>query len=107
MDRPITAFAPAAALFLSLAFPTPNLLAAHLCCSVVSIDKSTGVVTLRDNGTGKLETVTVHDPGRLARLSVGQRADHGLQVRYCSIQDYYPCSVQSLTNNCQPCASDR
>jgi hypothetical protein len=44
------------------------------CCSIVAIDKATGVVTLRDNKTGKTETVTVKDPEQLKKLTVGQAA---------------------------------
>jgi hypothetical protein len=105
MSKLSLVLAPLAALALGLAVPASSLLASTPCCSIVSIDKSTGVVTLRDNGTGKLETVNVNDQQLLARLSVGQRADHGLRVRYCSIRSFEPCSDQSLTHDCQPCPS--
>jgi len=55
-----------------------NAFAEAPCCSIVSIDKTTGVVTLRDNKTGKLEKVTVKDAKKLATLAVGQPASANL-----------------------------
>jgi hypothetical protein len=82
-----------------------QLPAADPCCSIVSIDKTTGIVTLRDHKTGKLEKVTVKDAARLAQLTVGQPADRsiGKRLRYCSINTYEPCLDQERTHNCQPC----
>lgn len=73
------------------------------CCSIVSIDKSSGIVTLRDNKSGKTEQVTIRDASRLARLVVGQQTDHRLGHRYCSVQSFEPCLDQERTHNCQPC----
>jgi hypothetical protein len=79
--------------------------AADPCCSIVSIDQATGVVTLRDNKTGKLEKVAVANGALLAKMSVGQPADRsiGKRVRYCSIRTYEPCLDQERTHDCQPC----
>ena len=63
------------ALGLVTALPAPQVLAASPCCTIVSIDKATGIVTLRDNKTGKLEKVTVKDP---AKLTAGQAADRSI-----------------------------
>jgi hypothetical protein len=60
------------------ALPAPQVLAEGPCCGIVSIDKATGIVTLRDNKTGKLEKVTVKDPAQLAKLTVGQTADRSI-----------------------------
>jgi hypothetical protein len=60
------------------ALPAPQAFAVGPCCSIVSIDKATGIVTLRDNKTGKLETVTVKDPAQLAKLTAGQAADRSI-----------------------------
>jgi len=35
---------------------------------------------LRDNTTGRLETITVKDPAALAKLTVGQAADRSIGV---------------------------
>jgi hypothetical protein len=66
------------ALALITALPTPRVFAAQPCCSVVGIDKTAGMVTLRDSKTGKLEKVMVKDPVQLARLTVGQTADRSI-----------------------------
>jgi len=81
------------------------LRAAEPCCTVVTIDRAKGVVTLRDTKTGKLEKVVVQNPARLAKLSAGQAADRsiGKRIRYCSIATYEPCLDQERTHNCQPC----
>jgi hypothetical protein len=63
------------ALALFTALPATEVLAIIPCCSIVAIDKATGVVTLRDNKTGKTETVTVKDPEQLKKLAVGQAAE--------------------------------
>jgi hypothetical protein len=57
------------------ALPATQVLAASPCCTIVSIDKATGIVTLRDNKTGQLEKVTVKDP---AKLTAGQAADRSI-----------------------------
>jgi hypothetical protein len=67
-------------LALGLIVAAPPVFAAGPCCSIVGIDKAAGIVTLRDLMTGKLEKVTVKDPGQLARLAVGQSADRGIGV---------------------------
>ena len=85
--------------------PAPRVLAADECCSIVSIDTTTGTITLRDDKTGKVETVTVKDPKRLAKLVVGQRTDH-IGQRYCSISTFEPCLDQLRTHNCQPCPNE-
>jgi hypothetical protein len=66
------------ALGLVTALSAPQVLAGTPCCGIVSIDKATGIVTLRDNKTGKLEKVTVKDPAQLAKLTVGQAADRSI-----------------------------
>jgi hypothetical protein len=66
------------ALALIAALPTSSAFAELPCCTVAGIDKATGIVTLRDSKTGKLEKVTVKDPAQLAKLSVGQTADRSL-----------------------------
>jgi hypothetical protein len=66
------------ALGLVTALPAPQVLAATPCCTIVSIDKATGILTLRDNKTGKLEKVTVKDPAQLAKLTAGQAADRSI-----------------------------
>jgi len=55
-----------------LALPALQAAAEAPCCSIVSIDKATGVVTLRNNKTGKIDKVTLRDPRKLATLSVGE-----------------------------------
>jgi hypothetical protein len=60
------------------ALPAPQALAFDPCCPIVKIDKATGIVTIRDDKTGKLETVTVKDPAQLAKLSVGQKVDRSI-----------------------------
>lgn len=87
------------------ALPAPRVFAADNCCSIVSIDTATGTIRLRDDKTGKVETVTVKDPKRLAKLVVGQRTDH-IGVRYCSISTFEPCLDQVRTHNCQPCPDE-
>lgn len=66
------------ALALLAALPATQVLAIAPCCTIVSIDKAKGIVTLRDNKTGKLETVTVKDPAQLAKLAAGQAADRSI-----------------------------
>lgn len=66
----------AVALFTAL--PAPPVFAAMPCCTIVGIDKATGIVTLRDSKTGKLEKVTVKDMGQLSKLAPGQTADRGI-----------------------------
>jgi hypothetical protein len=66
------------ALGLVTALPAPQAFALSPCCSIVSIDKATGIVTLRDNKTGKLEKVTVKDPAQLAKLTAGHAADRSI-----------------------------
>jgi hypothetical protein len=85
--------------------PVTYVLAADPCCTIVSIDKATGTVTLRDNKTGKLEKASVRDADRLAKLVVGQPTDHLVQ-RYCSVSTFEPCLDQERTHNCQPCPSE-
>jgi hypothetical protein len=92
------------ALGLSTLPPSPPAVAADPCCTVVSINKAAGTVTLRDNKTGKLETARVSDPTTLAGLTIGQPTDHLVQ-RYCSISTFEPCLDQERTHNCQPCPS--
>lgn len=60
--------------------PAMQVFAEAPCCAIVKIDKATGLVTLRDNKTGKLETITVKDPAAFAKLSVGQAADRSIGV---------------------------
>jgi len=62
------------------ALPATQVFAEAPCCAIVKIDKATGLVTLRDNKTGKTETVTVKDPAALAKLSVGQAVDRSIGV---------------------------
>ena len=83
------------------------LIGADPCCSIVSIERSTGVVTLRDNHSGKTEQVTVKDPARLAKLVVGQQTDRRLGQRYCSVRTFEPCLDQERSHNCQPCPDGR
>jgi hypothetical protein len=83
----------------------PRVFAADVCCSIVSIDTTTGTLTLRDDKTGKDETVTVKDPKRLAKFVVGQRTDR-IGLRYCSISTFEPCLDQVRTRNCQPCPGE-
>jgi len=64
------------ALGLLTALPASVAFAELPCCAIVGIDKASGTVTLRDNKTGKTETVTVSDPAKLAKLKVGQAVDH-------------------------------
>jgi hypothetical protein len=60
------------------ALPATQVLALAPCCGIVKIDNATGIVTLRHNKTGKLETVTLKDPAQLAKLAVGQAADRSI-----------------------------
>ena len=69
------------ALGLCIALPALQVFAAPPCCTIVSIDKATGIVTLRDNTTGKLEKVTVNDQKKLATLAVGQPASANLAAQ--------------------------
>jgi len=64
------------AMGLLTALPASLAFAVEPCCGIVAIDKATGTVTLRDNKTGKTETVTVKDPAKLSKLSVVPDADH-------------------------------
>jgi hypothetical protein len=91
------------ALTVCAVLPVPAGLAAEPCCSIVAIDSSTGVVTLRDNKTGKTERVTIKDSARLAKLVVGQQTDRRLGQRYCSVETFEPCLDQERSHNCQPC----
>jgi len=68
------------ALGLLTALPATQVFATSPCCGIVKIDKATGLVTLRDNKTGKTETVTVKDPAALAKLTVGQTVDRSIGV---------------------------
>lgn len=87
------------------ALPAPRVFAGDECCSIVSIDTTTGTITLRNDQTGKVEKVTVKDPKRLAKLAVGQRTDR-IGQRYCSISTFEPCLDQVRTHNCQPCPDE-
>jgi hypothetical protein len=87
------------------ALPAPRVVAGDECCSIVSIDTTAGTITLRDNKTGKVDTVAVKDPKRLAKFVVGQRTDH-IGQRYCSISTFEPCLDQLRTHNCQPCPNE-
>ena len=58
--------------------PATQVFAVTPCCDIVSIDKATGIVTLRDKKTGQLEKVTVKDPAQLAKLTAGQAADRSI-----------------------------
>jgi hypothetical protein len=58
--------------------PASRVFAASPCCTIAGIDKTTGIVTLRDTKTGKLDKVTVKDPSQLAKLAVGQTADRSI-----------------------------
>jgi hypothetical protein len=78
MNRKLRLFGALLALGLVTALPAPQVLAVAPCCSIVSIDKATGIVTIRDDKTGKLETVTVKDPAQLAKLSGGQKVDRSI-----------------------------
>jgi hypothetical protein len=49
---------------------------------LIEIDKASDLVTLRDNKTGKAETVTVRDPPALAKLSV-KAGYYGAQCLPC------------------------
>jgi hypothetical protein len=97
---------PLLALGVSLALPTTPAGAQAPCCSIVSVDKPNGIVTLRDNKTGEIEKVTVKDPARLEKLKVGQLADRGLKQHYCSIRSFEPCLDQERTHDCQPCPDE-
>jgi hypothetical protein len=66
------------ALALTTALPASQVFAALPCCTIAGIDKAAGIVTLRDSKTGKLEKVTVKDPGQLSKLAVGQSADRSI-----------------------------
>jgi hypothetical protein len=66
-------------LALLTALPATQVFAGNPCCSIVKIDKATGVVTLRDNKTGKLETITVSDI-TIMKLNVGQAVDRSIGV---------------------------
>jgi hypothetical protein len=87
------------------ALPAPLTFAADDCCSIVAIDTTAGTLTLRDDKTGKVVTVTVKDPKQLAKLVVGQRTDHA-GLRYCSISTFEPCLDQVRSHNCQPCPDE-
>jgi hypothetical protein len=50
------------------------------CCSVVSVDKAAGVVTLRDNKTGQYARVKVTDAAKLAKLQAGQAVDANIGI---------------------------
>ena len=93
------------ALALGAALSAPQLRAADPCCSILAVDRDTGVVTLRDNKSGKIEQITVKDRAKLAKLAAGQAADRsiGQRIRYCSINTFEPCLDQERSHNCQPC----
>ena len=99
-------FGPLLALGLGILLPSTPTGAQAPCCSIVSIDKVKGIVTLRNQKTGEFETVTVKDPARLGNLAVGQLADHGLRPRYCSVRSFEPCLDQERTHDCQPCPGE-
>ena len=65
------------ALGLLTTLPAPLAWAIDPCCGIVSIDKATGIVTLRDSRTGQLEKVKM-DPAQLAALKVGQPVDRSI-----------------------------
>ena len=88
------------------ALGAPQVFAAQECCSVVAIDATAGTITLRDDRSGKVETVTVKDRAKLAKLVVGQRTDHVGQ-HYCSISSFEPCLDQVRSHNCQPCPNEQ
>jgi hypothetical protein len=48
------------------------------CCSVVTVNAASGVVTLRDVKTGGTFDVRVQNKARLNGLRVGQRVDRNL-----------------------------
>ena len=79
----------------SIVLPASNTSAEAPCCSIVSIDKTTGVVTLRDNKTGKLEKVTVKDPKKLATLAVGQPAGTDLAAQPVAAPVVKPAAAQA------------
>ena len=45
------------------------------CCAVVAIDRTSGLVTLRNLQTGQASIVTVKDKAKLNALRVGQQVD--------------------------------
>jgi hypothetical protein len=104
MKKPLV-FRICAALITALALAAVPVITAagDPCCSVVSLDEANGMVVLRDNKSGKLEKIKLHDRAQLASLKVGQAADRSLGVRYCSIRSFEPCLDQARTHDCQPC----
>jgi hypothetical protein len=82
--------------------PESNAWAEALCCTIVSIDKTTGVVTLRDFKTGKIEKVTVKDPKKLATLAVGQPASADLGVQPVPAPVVKPAPAQAATPTVKP-----
>jgi hypothetical protein len=106
MRRPVAPIGSLALLALAAgALSAPQVRAAAPCCSIVAVDRDTGVVSLRDNKSGKVEKVTVKDRGTLAKLAPGQQADRsiGQRIRYCSIRTFEPCLDQERSHDCQPC----
>jgi len=97
-------FAALLALGPSIVLPASQASAEAPCCSIVSIDKSTGVVTLRDNKTGKLQKVTVKDPKRLATLAVGQPASADLAAQPAAAPVAKPAAAQAARPTVAPTA---
>ena len=86
----------------SILLTESHALAEAPCCSIVSIDKTTGVVTLRDNKTGKLEKVTVKDPKKLATLAVGQPASTNLAEPVAAAPVVKPPAAGAATPTVKP-----
>ena len=84
--------------------PASHASAQAPCCSIVAIDKATGVVTLRDNKTGKLEKVTVRDPKKLATLAVGQPASADLAAQPVDVPALKPAAAQAAAPTVRPTA---
>jgi len=72
------------------------------CCSIVSIDKTTGVVTLRNNKTGKIDKVTVKDQRKLATLAVGESVGADLTAQPAGAPVVKPAVAQAVMPAVKP-----
>jgi len=71
------------ALGLLTALPAQEVFAGQPCCTIVAIQKAKGIVTLRDNKTGKLEKVTVKSFDiEKRKLTVGKAVDRSIGVTW-------------------------